>query len=137
MKTGTILKGIGGYYTVQYEENKRCVLRPRGKFRHKEERPLPGDRVRFDVPPPGTEGFFEEILPRKNQMLRPAVANVDEVWAVICMQKPAGDFLLLDKLLANCRTLGFHPYRRGNGSVDKGIFAKDHLLVGAKRSGKD
>ena len=63
MKTGTILKGIGGYYTVQYEENKRCVLRPRGKFRHKEERPLPGDRVRFDVPPPGTEGFFEEILP--------------------------------------------------------------------------
>lgn len=103
MKTGTILKGIGGYYTVQYEENKRCVLRPRGKFRHKEERPLPGDRVRFDVPPPGTEGFFEEILPRKNQMLRPAVANVDEVWAVICMQKPAGDFLLLDKLLANCR----------------------------------
>lgn len=103
MKIGTILKGIGGYYTVQYEGNKQCVLRPRGKFRHKEERPLPGDRVRFDVPPPGTEGFFEEILQRKNQMLRPAVANVDEVWAVICMQKPAGDFLLLDKLLANCR----------------------------------
>ena len=92
MKTGTILKGIGGYYTVQYEGNKQCVLRPRGKFRHKEERPLPGDRVRFDVPPPGTEGFFEEILQRKNQMLRPAVANVDEVWAVICMQQPAGDF---------------------------------------------
>ena len=49
MKTGTILKGIGGYYTVQYEGNKQCVLRPRGKFRHKEERPLPGDRVRFDL----------------------------------------------------------------------------------------
>lgn len=103
MKTGTILKGIGGYYTVQYDENQQCILKPRGKFRHKEERPLPGDRVRFEVPDPGVEGAFEEILPRKNQMLRPAVANVDEVWAVICLQKPFGDFLLLDKLLANCR----------------------------------
>ena len=106
MKTGTILKGIGGYYTVQYEENKQCILRPRGKFRHKDERPLPGDRVRFEEPDAGVQGVFEEILPRKNRMLRPAVANIDEVWAVICMQKPAGDFLLLDKLLANCRMQG-------------------------------
>lgn len=103
MRTGTILKGIGGYYTVQDEQGHQYVLKPRGRFRHDEQKPLPGDRVCFETPEEGTEGAFDEILPRKNQLLRPAVANVDLVWAVICMKKPKGDFLLLDKLLANCR----------------------------------
>ena len=106
METGIILKGIGGYYTVQYKQNQQCVLKPRGKFRHRDERPLPGDKVKFELPEEGTEGAFEEILPRKNQLIRPAVANIDEVWAVICVKKPVGDFLLLDKLLANCRREG-------------------------------
>ena len=103
MQQGTILKGVGGYYTVLYETDKQCVLKPRGKFRHNEIRPLPGDHVLFQEPEEGKEGAFDEILPRKNQMIRPAVANIDLLWAVICMKKPKGDFLLLDKLLANCR----------------------------------
>jgi ribosome biogenesis GTPase / thiamine phosphate phosphatase len=106
MKSGILLKGVGGYYTTLYDGDKRCVLKARGKFRHADETPLPGDRVLFLEPPDGHEGAMEELLPRKNLMLRPRVANVDLLCAVVSASLPPPDFLLLDKLCANAVSCG-------------------------------
>ena len=101
MKQGVILKGVGGYYTVLYDKDKQCVLKARGKFRAQEQTPWPGDIVRFVPPEPGVDGAMGELLPRRNLLLRPKVANVDLLFAVISAQNPPPDYLLLDKLCAN------------------------------------
>ena len=101
MKEGIILKGVGGYYTVLYDGDQTCVLKARGKFRANEQTPWPGDIVRFDRPEPGVDGAMGELLPRRNLLLRPKVANVDVLFAVISAQNPPPDYLLLDKLCAN------------------------------------
>lgn len=98
MKKGLILKGIGGYYTVLYDGEKQCTLRARGRFRHIDKTPLPGDWVSFREPPPGKEGAMGTLLPRKNLLLRPRVANVDMLCALVSASVPPPDFLLLDKM---------------------------------------
>ncbi len=106
MKQGIILKGVGGYYTTLYDDDKTCVLKARGKFRHVDQTPLPGDRVLFAEPDEGTEGAMEELLPRKNLLLRPRVANVDLLCAIVSASLPSPDYHLLDKLCANAISNG-------------------------------
>jgi ribosome biogenesis GTPase len=101
MTTGQILKGVGGYYTVRYGGGKLCVLKARGRFRHEDKSPLPGDYVRFVPPEEGEEGAMGELVERTNLLTRPRVANVDLLCAVISAAQPAPDYLLLDKLCAN------------------------------------
>ena len=101
MKQGRILKGVGGYYTVCDEQGILHTLKARGRFRKEDRTPLPGDWVCFEPPHAGMEGAMGELLPRRNCLLRPRVANVDLVFAVLCAQNPAPDFLLLDKLCVN------------------------------------
>lgn len=101
MKQGRILKGVGGYYTVCDEQGLLHTLKARGRFRKEDRTPLPGDWVRFEPPRVGMEGAMGELLPRRNCLLRPRVANVDLVFAILCAQDPAPDFLLLDKLCVN------------------------------------
>ncbi len=106
MKQGIILKGVGGYYTTLYDVDKTCVLKARGKFRHIDQTPLPGDHVLFVEPAEGTEGAMGELLPRKNLLTRPRVANVDLLCAMVSATFPPPDFLLLDKLCANATGCG-------------------------------
>ena len=101
MNKGLILKGIGGYYTVLYNGNRQCILRARGKFRHIDKTPLPGDWVSFQEPPRGSDGVMGALLPRKNLLLRPRVANVDLLCAVVSASVPSPDYLLLDKMCAS------------------------------------
>ena len=76
--TGKIIKGIAGFYYVNNGENKVYQCKAKGVFRNRKIKPLVGDDVEFSVLDEETmEGNIDEILPRKNELIRPAAANVD------------------------------------------------------------
>lgn len=96
---GTLVRAIGGFYTVRDREKVEYVLRCKKKFRHIGMTPLPGDEVLF-TPGSGEEhGWLEEILPRKTVFLRPPVANV-ECLILVEAPEPEPDLLLADRLLS-------------------------------------
>lgn len=80
MTEGIILKGIGGFYYVDTPEG-LIECKARGKFRKTVGKPIVGDRVQLEVQPDGT-GYLMSIAPRRNSLIRPAVANLDLVVAV-------------------------------------------------------
>lgn len=95
--SGTIIKGIGGFYYVDIgSETVEC--RARGKFRKTHELPMVGDRVEVEVGEDNT-GSVIKILPRRNFLVRPSVANIDVLVAVSAAATPEPDYLLADKLL--------------------------------------
>lgn len=96
MEKGIILKGVGGLYEVKTEGGLlECTLR--GRLRLADNRVLVGDRV--EVTRDGERGVVENVLPRKSELTRPAIANVDQVILVFAVQNPAPSFLLLDRIL--------------------------------------
>ncbi len=99
MCQGRIVKGIGGFYYV--DTNLGLIeCRPRGIFRKDNLTPLVGDRVKISLVQGNTlQGVIQEILPRKNQLLRPNVANVEQCVVVSAVARPKPDLLLLDRLL--------------------------------------
>lgn len=96
---GRILKGIGGFYTVAGEDGARHECRARGRFRLDKITPLAGDYVLFTPQSEESDGFIEEILTRKNMLIRPPVANIDLLIIVLSAAKPKPDLLLADKLI--------------------------------------
>jgi ribosome biogenesis GTPase len=106
--TGRILKGVGGFYYVMDEAGATHECKARGRFRIDGLTPLPGDMVSFS-PQAGSSGFIEEILPRKNELKRPRVSNVDMVAIVVSAGKPAVDKLLCDKLIVHARLARVQP----------------------------
>lgn len=97
---GIIIKGIGGLYYVKVG-NGVYECKARGRFRKDEIKPMVGDRVEFEVNDKG-EGFIKEILPRANCLVRPAVANIDQVIVVFSVKSPDPNLLYIDKLLVMC-----------------------------------
>lgn len=89
---GRLIKGVGGVYTVVSGE-KTFELSTRGKIRLSDKLEV-GDLVTFDP----EKNRLESILPRKNKLLRPALANVDQVLLVLA-SSPAPDLGMADKLL--------------------------------------
>ena len=98
---GTIIKGYSGFYYVSYGgELYECSLR--GKNRQKKVKFLPGDKVLFRI---GTGvdddtrgGAIEELLPRKNELVRPPVANLDQLVILSALSDPVPDLRLIDRL---------------------------------------
>ena len=98
MQTGVIVKGIGGFYYVDTgEEIYEC--RARGKFRLQNITPLIGDHVEIDGDSRSLQGYIINILERKNQLIRPTVANLDQVIIVFAARKPDINMLLMQKFL--------------------------------------
>lgn len=91
---GKIIKVISNDYTV-LAENKRYICKSRGKFRNMNITPLTGDNVLFDV----ENRYIMDILPRKNSLVRPPVANIDQAVIVMSVKEPELSTNLLDKLL--------------------------------------
>ncbi|MDR1193838.1 MAG: ribosome small subunit-dependent GTPase A [Peptococcaceae bacterium] len=84
--------------------------RPRGRLRREKQDILAGDRVAFAiVNSERREGVIEAILPRRNRLIRPPVANVDQALVVLAAGDPPPDLWLLDKLLIMIRTAGIAP----------------------------
>lgn len=98
---GKIVRAIAGYYYVYgYEDGRTYQCRARGIFRKEGFKPLVGDEAVFDLTHAGdTEGTVDRILPRKNALLRPPVANVDQALVVFALKDPDPSLSLLDRFL--------------------------------------
>ncbi|MBQ8993172.1 MAG: ribosome small subunit-dependent GTPase A, partial [Turicibacter sp.] len=100
MKKGIILKALSGFYYVEDLETKETVqCRSRGLFRKQKITPLVGDQVEFLVEPDGN-GYVMEIEARKNELVRPPIANVDLALVVFSVKEPDFSPKLLDRFLA-------------------------------------
>ena len=98
--TGKILKGIAGFYYVRGGDQNLYECKAKGIFRNRKVKPLVGDNVEFTVLDQGErKGNIDKILPRKNELLRPAAANVDQCLLLFALTHPEPDLNLLDRFL--------------------------------------
>lgn len=95
---GMIIKLTGGFYYVE-AAGQVYACKARGVFRKQGASPYVGDRVEISVQPDGT-GAVDTILPRKNRLVRPAVANLDRLFIVASVCDPAPNTLVIDKMSA-------------------------------------
>ena len=104
--TGTILQGIGGFYTALDDEGRSYTLKAQGKLRRERLKPKVGDRVEM-VPGEGeADGWICRILPRHNELVRPPVANIDTIVIVVAAATPDPDLMMADRLMLNARRAG-------------------------------
>ena len=97
---GKIIKGIAGFYYVYGEDEMLSECKAKGIFRKDNFKPLVGDNVEITVlDEEEKEGSVTSILPRRNSLIRPAVANVDQAFLIFAMENPKPNFLLLDRFL--------------------------------------
>ncbi len=97
---GRIIKGIAGFYYVYAPDSNVYACRARGIFRKNGQKPLVGDNVEFEVTHvKDMEGSITDLLPRKNALIRPNVANIDQALIVFSLTYPEPNLLMLDKLL--------------------------------------
>lgn len=97
MIEGTIVKGIGGFYYVETAEG-LYQCRARGIFRKEGMTPYVGDRVEIE-PQDDKEAVITRIFPRRNQFIRPPVANVDCLIITAALKKPEINLYIIDKFL--------------------------------------
>lgn len=104
---GKIIKGIAGFYYVDVVESGIYECKAKGVFRKEKVKPLVGDNVEIEVLD-GEEktGNITELLPRKNELIRPAAANVDQALVVFAVAKPSPHFNLLDRFLVMMESRG-------------------------------
>lgn len=107
MINGLIIKGIGGFYYVEaagavYE------CKARGVFRKNKITPLAGDHVIISTKEDGT-GTIEEILPRRNFLVRPPVSNIDQLIVVVSVCEPSPNTMIIDKTIAAAEDKKIEP----------------------------
>lgn len=103
MEQGRIIKLVSNDYTV-LKDGKEYVCKSRGKFRKMKLSPLVGDIVKFDQ----EQRYILEVCPRKNELVRPPVSNVDQVVIITSVKEPDLQTNLLDKLLL---TVSYHQMK--------------------------
>ncbi len=103
MEKGRIIKLIGGIYTVKDETNQHHSLKPRGVFRHKKESPKVGDFVEFEG------ATIYHMLPRKNELIRPPIVNVDQAILINSTKSPNFSTFLLDRFLVLAHQADIDP----------------------------
>ena len=97
---GKIIKGIAGFYYVYGEDDALYECKAKGIFRKDNQKPLVGDNVDITVlDEKELEGSVTEIHKRKNSLIRPAVANVDQALVIFALVSPKPNFNLLDRFL--------------------------------------
>ena len=99
MLDGVILKGIGGFYYIDTVEGS-YECRARGIFRKEGIRPTVGDSVQISVlDEANKKGSLDVILPRRNELIRPRVSNIDQAVIVFAAKSPNMNLDLLDRFL--------------------------------------
>lgn len=97
---GKIIKGIAGFYYVHVVGSGLYECKARGVFRKEKLKPLVGDEVKIEVLDETEKtGNIIEMLPRRNALIRPAVANIDQALVVFAVTQPKPHFNLLDRFL--------------------------------------
>ena len=107
---GTVLKGIGGFYYVLGQDGAAYTLHAQSKLRSKRLKPMVGDKVEFE---PGIQneedGWLKCILPRKNELVRPPISNIDCIVITLAASVPQADLLLTDRMLIAARQKSITP----------------------------
>ncbi len=99
---GRIIKGIAGFYYVSTKDRKVYECKAKGIFRKEKQKPLVGDCVEMEILDEEEKtGNIVRILPRKNALIRPAVANVDQALVIFSAREPNPNFQLLDRFLVS------------------------------------
>lgn len=107
--TGKIIKGIAGFYYVHVPDAGIYTCKAKGIFRKNQVKPLVGDEVELSVTDEkDREGNIDRILPRRNQLIRPAVANIDQALVIFALTAPQPNFNLLDRFLVMMEEQGLH-----------------------------
>lgn len=104
---GIIIKLLGGFYYVE-TDNETVECKARGIFRKRGLSPMVGDRVRINIPKEGYASI-EEIFPRKNKIIRPAIANIDKLVIVSSVCEPEPNLFIIDKMTATAISKGIEP----------------------------
>jgi len=104
---GRIHSGVGGSYAVETGEG-TFSCRARGLFRKQGITPLVGDLVRMERIDE-EEGYIQEILPRKNALARPPLANLDQLFLLCSTAQPRPNLRLLDTLIAVAELSDIEP----------------------------
>ncbi|WP_077211479.1 ribosome small subunit-dependent GTPase A [Bacillus dakarensis] len=108
MPEGKIIKALSGFYYVLTAENEVIQCRGRGVFRKNKVTPLVGDEVVFQAEN-DQEGYILEIGKRKNELVRPPIANVDQAILVFSAVEPDFSPALLDRFLVLVEFNGIRP----------------------------
>ena len=104
---GIVIQSIGGFYYVEAADAV-YECRARGIFRKQGLAPVAGDRVRISRQD-GEKGTLEEVLERRNVLVRPPVANLDYLVLVASIADPSPSTLILDKMIAIAEKKGIEP----------------------------
>ena len=97
---GKIIRGVGGFYYVHAQDDAVYECRAKGIFRKEKIKPLVGDDVEISViDAEKRTGNVDRILPRRNALVRPAAANVDQALVVFAVASPKPNLNLLDRFL--------------------------------------
>ena len=108
-KTGIIIRLLGGFYYVETENSDTAIeCKARGVFRKKGLSPVVGDKVSITVPKDGYASIHQ-ILPRKNKIIRPAVANIDKLIIVSSVCDPVPNLFIIDKMTATAIHKNIEP----------------------------
>ena len=134
---GKIIRGVGGLYFVCTADGPSPMVfecRAKGIFRRDGKKPLPGDEVEMDVLDREKGlGNIRELLPRHSELIRPAVANVDQALVIFSIVMPAPNFNLLDRFLIMMEQQGLKSIicfnkcdadRQGNGAEYRKIYER-------------
>jgi len=106
---GRIVKGYNGYFYAMDESGAEYILHAQSKLRRERIKPLIGDMVEMMPGKGDEEGWILSILPRRNSLIRPNVANIDVILIVVAASAPAPDLLLIDRLMIIARDAGISP----------------------------
>lgn len=129
IKQGIVYKGMGGVYYVKVGERRLPAI-ARGKIKQTMKLKI-GDRVRVSLDD-GT-AVIESILPRINELTRPAVANVTQALIVVSVQEPEPNWYVVDKMIIQAEVAGMTPILCINkidlAAYDEGRYAQSGLLI--------
>ena len=103
---GTIMRGIGGFYYAMDDAGAVHTLRAQGKLRRERTKPKVGDRVEISPGEGEEHGWIQRVLPRRNELVRPPVANIDVIVVVAAAATPDPDLMMVDRLMLNARRAG-------------------------------
>lgn len=104
---GKIVKGIAGFYYVHVSGRGVYECKAKGIFRKDNIKPLVGDDVEIEITDAANyKGNIISILLRRNSLIRPAVANIDQALVIFAVSKPEPNYNLLDRFLIMMRRQG-------------------------------
>ena len=112
-KNGRVVKGLGGLFEVRIDDSgsvSRLACRAKGILKRDEEKVLIGDLVKVEIDDTLPDGIvISEVIPRKNSLIRPPLANLDLLFIVFSVAKPMPVLETIDKLISIAEHNGIEP----------------------------